>query len=258
MSRCGNKVHTEFLDVHRHVWYGLTGVEDDDTVGRGTFSDCGDNLFDGVYASQYVGYVLQTYDLGIGRNQFIQLCKIATVIVIVILSQVPTLTLCINWNILQRSTHLLTNHLPRNDIRMMFQFTNQHLIPMFQMDTPIRCRDEVECLCRSTCKYNFISGIGIDELRDTVAGGFVFGRGTLGECMCSTVDVGVDGVVVGGEFGNDRCGFLGCCRRVEVDEFLSFVISFIFSIVVFKVFRGGEDWKILSYSFGQFGIFQLE
>src|SRR5438445_657186 len=120
-------------------------------------------------------------------------------------------------NRLQNRTAVPSRQLPRNDVRVVFELRDQHLIARPQ-GAAERLGQEAQPVGRPACEDDFLAAPGADEPLDTVAGGLVELGGLFAERVDGAVDVGVAPGVVLTHRLDDRPRPLARRGRVEVDE----------------------------------------
>src|SRR2546427_3483867 len=118
---------------------------------------------------------------------------------------------------LQNGTAVPRRQLPRNDVRVVFELRDQHLIARPQ-GAAERLGQESQPDGRPACEDYFLAAPGADEPLDTVAGGLVELGGLFAERVDGAVDVGVAPGVVLTHRLDDRPRPLARRGRVEVDE----------------------------------------
>ena len=110
------------------------------------------------------------------------------------------------------------DHLPRDEVAVMFQLGEQNFVARLQVLQRPSCRDEVDALGGAAGEDDFLRGAGVDELRDAFARGFVGAGRTIAQFMNTPVNVGVVVLVVALDRIKDGTGLLRCGGAVEVDE----------------------------------------
>jgi len=112
-----------------------------------------------------------------------------------------------------------TKHLPRNRVGVVLQSGNNDLISLLKL---IRATegggDQIDGISGAGSEDDLLGAIYIEMLCDGLPGGFVGGSGRLGKPVNTTVDIGVDSlVVVPGRVENAK-RFLGGGGVIEIDE----------------------------------------
>src|SRR5262249_42810856 len=83
------------------------------------------------------------------------------------------------------------NHLPRDDVGVVFERGDDDLIPRLEPWACIRLRDEIDCFCRPAREDNLFRRTGVDEPPHALTSAFEGFRRRLTECMNSAMYVGV-------------------------------------------------------------------
>src|SRR5947208_2160073 len=120
-------------------------------------------------------------------------------------------------NGLQHGTSVPRRQLPRNDVRVVFELGDEHLVAGPQR-APDRLGQKAEAVGRPAREDDLLAVLGADEPLDTVARGLVELRGLLAERVDGAVDVGVAPRVVLAHRLDHRPRPLARRGRVEVDE----------------------------------------
>jgi hypothetical protein len=113
---------------------------------------------------------------------------------------------------------LIAEHLPGNEVRMVFEFGDQHLVARADVRAAERLRDEVDRLGRTARKHNLLHGRRPEQLARRTSRRLVERGGRLAERVRAPVHVGAL-VLEGAPHGlDDRAGFKGRRGVVEVHE----------------------------------------
>src|SRR5690606_25357048 len=89
----------------------------------------------------------------------------------------------------------LTEHLPRDEVRMVLHYRDEHLVPRFEIAQPPTVCDEVYGF-RSVTREDYSVPVGrADESCHFPVGGFVHERGLVAERVDAAVDVRIVGLI---------------------------------------------------------------
>src|SRR4051794_1211170 len=91
----------------------------------------------------------------------------------------------------QRAPGLFANQLPRNDVGVVFQRSDDNLIPRLEPWTRIRLRNQIDRLRRPAHEDDLFRRAGMDEAPHALAGTFKRFRGRLTERVNAAMYVGV-------------------------------------------------------------------
>ena len=116
---------------------------------------------------------------------------------------------------------LLTQELPRDDVRMVLHLRHEDLIACLEPAAAIALRNQVDRLCRAPCKYDFLGVHRIDECSHLLPRRFERVRRALAQLVDAAVYVRIErGVVT--MLAIDHAGrFLARRCVIEVDERLA-------------------------------------
>ena len=118
----------------------------------------------------------------------------------------------------QRGTLLLTQDLPRHEVRVVVHRRHHHGVARAHVGAAVGARDQVQGLGRAAREYDALGRPGVHEPRDLRTRGLVGLRGADRETVRPPMHVGVGGAVVVGDGGEHRLGLLRRRCVVEVDE----------------------------------------
>ena len=139
----------------------------------------------------------------------------------------------IHWDDFQFCAGSLAQHLPRNDVGMMFQIRNNDLVILLDL---IRqsISHQINAFGCSFGKNNFVIVFCINEPLNLLSGKFHFFGCNLTQSVDATVNVRVDGFVIFFPGFNDRQWFLRSCCIVQINQ-------------RFSVHLLIQNWKLCSY-----------
>lgn len=113
---------------------------------------------------------------------------------------------------------LLGNHLPWDDIGVMFEHGNEDLVTGLQEFVAEGVSDEVDGFGGTADEDNFLAGGSAEEVANFIAGLFVGIGGSGGEGMGGAMDIRIVLRVVAADGIDDGLGFLGRGGIVEPDQ----------------------------------------
>src|SRR5262249_31258577 len=124
----------------------------------------------------------------------------------------------IDWNDAELRATLFRKHLPRDDIRMMFESGDEDLVTGVNEFATIAVSDKIDALSGPAGIDDLARFGGIDESLDFDLRVFVFARCELAQIMHATVHIGVLFGIVAQETVDHDPGLLGSCCVVEIDQ----------------------------------------
>ena len=108
--------------------------------------------------------------------------------------------------------------LPGDNVRVVLHDGDNDLVAGTHESLDERRGDKIGALCRAAREDDLIGRAGVDEAADCLAGRLMEVGGLLGEVVDTTVDIGVDIIILVGHGLYDTAGLL--CRGgiVKIDE----------------------------------------
>ena len=121
-------------------------------------------------------------------------------------------------NDFQRRARLFADHLPGNDVGVMFESRDQNLIARLHARADERLRNEVDGLRRTAHEDDLFRVTRIDESANHIASAFVGVRRALTQGVHATVDVGVVVFVIVADRLDHLAGALAGGGVVQIHE----------------------------------------
>src|SRR5262249_18525979 len=144
----GVKVAAKFLDIDLAVRHSLSAINHHgDILPMSNLND----LANGIDRPQRIRDVSYSHDLCSGIDQLLEFIE-------------QQFAAIVNWRHSQACALLLTNYLPRDDIRMMLHGGDEDLVPSPNVSTPIGLGDQVDSLSRTTNKDDLFRSRRVYEL----------------------------------------------------------------------------------------------
>ena len=167
-----------------------------------------DYLLDGQDSPKGVG------DMGDGN----ELCAGGKHLLVLVHQELAGL---VDGNDAKDDTLFLAEHLPGNDIGVVFHVGNDNFVAWPETLFPERLGDYVYAVGGTASEDDLVVIGGVEQALHLGAGTFVVLSGVLAEGVDTTVDVGVFGGVVAHQLVDYRLGLLGGGAVVEVDQRLA-------------------------------------
>ncbi len=217
------EVAAYLLHIDRHVGNGLCAIDKHgDTMEVRNFGD----LLDGIDSAQSVGHMIASHDAGMGGEKLAISLKVED-------------SLVAERDDPQGGSRTLAGQLPGYYVGVMLHARHYHLVAVPKEALAKRGGYQIDALGGATGKDNFAALAGINKLAYLAAYSLVLLGGLLGQIVCATVNIAVQGEVIIGESVDYLPWLLSGGSVVEIDQWVAVGSGIEYGeIHVIIVFRG--------------------
>ncbi len=186
------KINIQATYVHPLMGDDLGRVQKDQ--GAGFLADKTDHFIHRQDRTDGVGDGKKTHEFGFGRKKFLKLFEdeFATVV---------------HRGRAKNGFFFFTDHLPRDDVGVVFQMGDKDFIAGLEMFPPPGVGYKIDALGGAVGENDFFPGLGVDEVFNFFPGVFIERRSLFTEGVDATVNVGGALTVVGCDCFDDLSGF---------------------------------------------------